>query len=346
MAPDPLLMAILRYKRPAWGPTEAIFIERFLDPLPGREYDEFGNIWVRVGDDPKILWSSHTDTVHRTEGLQVLKVNGPFITARCKLRRKKNNCLGADDGTGIWIMLNMIKAGIPGQYIFHRDEEAGGHGSAFVAEYKADKLKGLDYAIAFDRKGYASVITHQRGDRCCSAAFATDVVELMGDLNYSPDRTGVFTDTANYTDLIGECTNLSVGYFDQHGPKESQNWIFAKTLMSQIISADWASLAAPVRKPGEVEPKPAPYKYTGQSNGWPRPGATYTPIQGGYVPSTGNDDPWADFYGSSPDPHEIVTLDDFVYTHTVAVVKFLEDNGFTLEDLVEHRRRRLDGFLP
>lgn len=339
MTPDPLLMAILRYKRPAWGPTEAIFIERFISPLPGAEEDEFGNIWVRVGDDPKVLWSCHTDTVHRTEGLQVLKVDGPFITARCKLRRKKNNCLGADDGTGIWIMLKMIEAGIPGQYIFHRDEEAGGNGSNFIAEYKAEKLKGLEFAIAFDRKGYKSIITHQHGKRCCSAEFAGIVGDLLPD--YFPDRTGVFTDTANYVDLIGECTNLSVGYFDQHGPKESQNWVFAQTLLEKILKADWSKLVA-TRKPGEKEVW-APTKVYGHG------GQQYRSYGNtGYVPTTTKDsdeDLWEQAFGKDKSV-EVGTLDDFCYTHYGAVAKFLEDNGFTLEDLQEHRRKRLSAYLP
>jgi acetylornithine deacetylase/succinyl-diaminopimelate desuccinylase-like protein len=54
---------MLTYCRPAKSPTEAKFIERFLRPL-GVKRDKFGNHFLKIGGAPKVLWSSHTDSVH------------------------------------------------------------------------------------------------------------------------------------------------------------------------------------------------------------------------------------------------------------------------------------------
>ena len=44
-------------------------LRHFLEPLAVKR-DTFGNLWLRIGTDPAILWSSHTDTCHRSSGLQ------------------------------------------------------------------------------------------------------------------------------------------------------------------------------------------------------------------------------------------------------------------------------------
>jgi hypothetical protein len=40
-----------------------------------------------------------------------------------------SNCLGADCTTGVWLILEMIKANVPGVYVIHSDEEVGGKGA-------------------------------------------------------------------------------------------------------------------------------------------------------------------------------------------------------------------------
>ena len=39
---------------------------------------------------------------------------------------------------------------------------------------------------------------------------------------WKTDTGGSFTDTANYTDIIPECTNLSCGYYNAHTQSEYQ----------------------------------------------------------------------------------------------------------------------------
>ncbi len=193
------LYSMLNYMRPAGSKAELEFIERFIVPL-GAKPDYAGNYILEVkekdGSKSPVLWSSHTDTVHSQSGRQKL-----FLTDNGILSSNGGSCLGADDGAGIWLMTRMIKANVPGLYIFHRQEEIGGHGSRAIAKLSTDirkkqalldttenpeakeviqsfldtnpdPLEGIRFAIAFDRKGISSVITFQWTGRCCSDAFA------------------------------------------------------------------------------------------------------------------------------------------------------------------------------
>lgn len=242
------LLAMLQVKRPHGSASEEAFIRHFLEPL-GATRDGFGNLFLRIGDDPVILWSSHTDTCHRTPGLQdIICTNGLVRVAD----PKRSNCLGADDAAGVWLMTQMIAAEVPGSYVFHRGEERGGLGSAYIAEHGAQHLAGIRAAIAFDRRGCGSIITHQRGERCCSEVFASSLATALG-LGHRCDPTGSFTDTANYLGLIGECTNVSAGYDNEHSPSESLDVDYLMRLLEAVLCADFSRLVF-ARQPGEHEP--------------------------------------------------------------------------------------------
>tara|TARA_R110002153_G_scaffold135154_1_gene284630 strand:- start:55 stop:495 length:441 start_codon:yes stop_codon:yes gene_type:complete len=57
-----------------------------------------------------------------------------------------------------------------------------------------------------------------------------------------PDTGGTYTDSMEYSGVVPECTNLSVGYYDQHTSKESQDILFAETLLERLCKADWRAL--------------------------------------------------------------------------------------------------------
>lgn len=237
------LLDMLTYKRPAGSKAEAKFIKRFLLPL-GFKRDNGGNYHKRIGTAP-VLWSCHTDTVHRQGGRQVVALSAEgWITA------PYSDCLGADDAAGIWLMCEMIKAGVEGLYVFHAEEEYGGIGSSWLARNHPTYLAEFKWAIAFDRMGCNSVITHQFGDRCCSEEFAEAMCKALGGDGWKPDSGGTFTDTANYTDDIGECTNISVGYYDQHTSRERLFLPFLVCLLDTLLGLDLLALPC-VRKPGE-----------------------------------------------------------------------------------------------
>lgn len=239
------LFDMLQYCRPHGSPTEHAFIDRFLLPY-GVDADGFGNLWVEVGNAP-ILWSSHVDTCHRRGGMQHIDIDA---TGTIRLPHgASSNCLGADCTAGVWLMTEMIEAGVPGIYVFHRGEERGGIGSRYVATQEPERLAGLSAAIAFDRRGATSVITHQSGERCCSDAFARSLSAVLG-LAHAPDPTGSFTDTANYTGHIGECTNLSVGYLHEHTPQETLDLSYLLRLRDAVVDVDFGQLLFE-RQPGE-----------------------------------------------------------------------------------------------
>ena len=314
------LLSMLTYARPHSSPCEQAFIDRYIVPLPGCQKDSFGNHWVTVKQTgakkdlelPNILWSCHTDTVHRKGGTQKIVVGDGIVTA------KDNNCLGGDCTAGVWIMTEMIKAHIPGTYVFHRQEEIGGRGSAFIAKTYADELALFDAAIAFDRRGLHDIITHQ-GDLCASDTFAASLALALNGkgLKLSPCRNGVFTDTANYTEIIGECTNLSVGYFSEHQSVEFLSLGHLFSLRDAIIKADLSKLVF-TRKPGE-----------GSQTGYWRRGRTGGTVTYGTTAYMNNS-------GSTiPAKTEYQRLLEFTKLYPADVAKVLDGMNVTTDDLFE-----------
>ena len=56
------------------------------------------------------------------------------------------------------------------------------------------------------------------------------------------DPTGVFTDSYNFVDYVPECTNVSVGYFNEHTHDEIQNMTYLERLAKACVAADWNKL--------------------------------------------------------------------------------------------------------
>jgi hypothetical protein len=241
------LESMLRWMRPAGSETEKRFVRDYVDTIPGIARDGYGNRFLRVGDSP-VLWSSHTDSVHRVGGQQTIARDGDLI--RLAAGETIATCLGADCATGAWLMRQMALRGVAGFYVWHRDEEIGGHGSSWLAKKGGALFDGIRFAIALDRRGKDSIITHQ-GERCCSEDFARSIMPMLP-VGFLPDDTGVFTDTANYIDCVAECSNLSVGYERAHSKDETQDMRFALELLESLCALDQSRLVES-RKPGERE---------------------------------------------------------------------------------------------
>jgi len=227
--------------------------------------DVFGNLHTRIGTAP-IMWSCHTDTVHRTEGFQRIMVGDDGLI-KLRPNRKgqfKSNCLGADDGSGIWLLLEMIEAKVEGLYIFHRDEETGGKGSAYIVEQTPELVKDILYAVAFDRRGTESVITKQRGRRC-SDNFGEGLAKALK-MEHKIDDTGSFTDTANYYELIPECTNISSGYACEHGVSETLDLRYLYKLRIAILGLDISTLSVTRKITDDLYDFPSYGAYGNQGN--------------------------------------------------------------------------------
>jgi len=279
------LLRILSVRRKHGSVGEEFFYDVFLHQYqPAVFIDDKGEDLAYVlthepdeSNPSGTLWSCHIDTVHGTgdEKLQNI-VYDPQLDAVFK---EDKECLGADNGAGVWLLLEMFDAGVPGTYVFHRGEECGGIGSRGMAKHHAEWLKQFKRAIAFDRRKDCSIITRQMVGKCCSDEFADELSKMLSDDVYElkKDTTGSFTDTASYVDLIPECTNVSVGYYNEHGGDETLDVEYVKWLRLKMIDNGAACrFLITKREPGDKG-----YSYYGgwQGRGW------------------GDDDDWGYGYG-------------------------------------------------
>lgn len=231
------LIEMLTYCRPQGSDTQKDFCIKYLHPTLGKP-DKDGNYVKIVGKNPNVAFAAHHDTVHMREGIQKLKISGNIISLP---EGSTSSCLGADCTTGVWLILEMVKANIPGVYLVHAAEESGCIGSKALVARNHKWMRQLDAVISFDRKGQESIITHQMSFRTCSNDFAVSLENIL-DLGLKADDTGSYTDSNEYAHHVSECTNLSVGYLNQHTNRETQDMSFAEILRDSLVSADWSKL--------------------------------------------------------------------------------------------------------
>jgi hypothetical protein len=216
--------------------------------------DTHGNYFIQVGES-RTIFASHLDTVSKTH----TKVNHVFEGNMIKT--DGTTTLGADDKAGVTTMLWMIKHNVPGLYYFFIGEEVGCIGSGNAARSVADFKGKYDRIISFDRRDVGSVITHQSWSRCCSDSFGDALAAELNKsgLSYKKDDGGVYTDSAEFVDIIPECTNLSVGYYKEHTTNESQDIDHLTKLAEACLRVDWENL------PTERDPSFTEYKTSSYS---------------------------------------------------------------------------------
>lgn len=270
----PLLQRLFEAATP-YGTEQTI-----IDMLPFKDkgtVDTFGNFIISVGDNPTTMFSCHMDTVHRLHAsvakgqpgrIWLVTVEDPDTSRRGwvygALKKMMGNSteavftpieLGADDKVGVYTMIKMVENNIPGLYVFHVGEEIGSPGSKGITTKTPGLVKGIQRCIAFDRKGYTDVISHQRSERCASKEFTDAVATQLNDRIKSKTKEyqfvgevrGLFTDSANYRELIPECTNIAVGYFNQHSGEESFDWYwYNQWFLPAILDIKWDEL--PVKR--------------------------------------------------------------------------------------------------
>jgi hypothetical protein len=240
--------------------------------IDGLEFDEFGNRFIKIGDST-CMFTSHLDTAtsantkvnHVIEG-NIIKTDGKSI-------------LGADDKAGVTIMFMMIENKIPGLYYFFLGEEVGCVGSKKVSEklrnlkteylLESDDVFGkINKVISFDRRGTTNVITYQASSRCSSDDFAQSLADQLNlnetTFKYTPDPTGIYTDSAQFTKIYPECTNISVGYRSEHTFVEQQDIDHLEKLANACLGVKWEELVVK-RDPSVVEYKSYGYGSYGTS---------------------------------------------------------------------------------
>jgi hypothetical protein len=210
---------------------------------PGLKKDDYGNYYTIIGDSDTVF-TCHLDTASRSKNeiglIEYTKSSEDYIMTDGK------SILGADDKAGVTVLMYMIANNVPGVYWFFIGEERGGLGSRYVSNHieNYDFMKGKTKCVSFDRRNYFSVITQQMGVQCCSNEFGKELCDALSTngLAFKLDPTGIFTDSASFIDQIPECTNISVGYFNEHTVQEFQNMTHLENLCKAAVSCDWKSL--------------------------------------------------------------------------------------------------------
>lgn len=254
---DELIVSILKTRRAHNSAQELKFVGWLRSYLADNLKQEIitlaeGCVAVVVGKKPTTLFSCHVDTVHTaSEHEQVICYDSNFGHVFLDKNHVypqgefSPNCLGADDGAGIYIMLRMIEAGVEGGYIFHRGEERGGVGAWAVLKENVEFLKKFKACVAFDRPNCDEVIISQGGQPCASETYGKALAEALNlgtGLKYATSTKGVFTDSKIYRGVIRECINLGVGYENQHGRDELLDWTHVLTLLDAVKKVKWDKL--------------------------------------------------------------------------------------------------------
>lgn len=216
--------------------------------------DNFGNYYVKIGES-KTCFTCHLDTADWKQKDVKHRFNNGYV------KTDGTSILGADDKAGMTVILYMIEKKVPGYYFFFIGEEVGCQGSSKLATalWKAMNAKTIttypfDKVISFDRRGTNSVITHQMYGRCCSNEFANELSRQLNEAEptfvYEPDNSGIMTDSAQFTEFISECTNISVGYYNEHTHNESQDIEHLQNLCRAVIHVKWDEL--PIKRDPDV----------------------------------------------------------------------------------------------
>ena len=225
------------------------------------KYDDHKNLYrVILKEDktaPNTMFTAHLDTVHDTRFYRFCRkwklpftksmtVNHVFAKDNDFVRSDGKTTLGADDKAGVVIILEMIKVKKPGVYYLFKGEEMGHIGAKKLREFVFENrdLKNVTKCISLDRKGYDSVITHQRNIRCCSDEFAVDVANRINihGFWFRPDPFGMSTDSLDFIDKYSECTNISIGCFRMHTNKECQDLEFMEALSDAFVKINWEDI--------------------------------------------------------------------------------------------------------
>ena len=222
--------------------------EHTLEPLlpEGYHKDKWGNYFYEIGAS-KTLFTAHLDTASD----KYEKVNHiiSYTDNEVIVSTDKTTILGGDNKAGCLILFYMIQNQVPGLYYFFVGEEMSVHnnfpyGSLMVIENETPKFHKYEKAISFDRKEMGQLVTRQIGRDCCSDIFSGQVINRFAKLgiNLTKDRTGYYTDSAFFVDIIPEIVNISCGVYNEHTVNEYVNINYVKKLAEACILLNWETL--------------------------------------------------------------------------------------------------------
>lgn len=235
----------------AWLRKHLAELGHKVEDLPG------GCFAVTTDTASQTMFSCHVDTVHSPSSAGQTVFYDEAMGHVFLGKDSASNCLGADDGAGVWLMVNMIAAKVPGTYVFHRGEEVGCVGSRAILTSFPAFLSKFKACVAFDRPDNYEVIIKQSGLECASEVYGTALATALSQfgMKYEISDRGVITDSKIYREKIRECVNIGVGYYSQHTPNEYLDFDHLVNLLEAVKRIDWDKL--PVAR--EL-PRPVVYK--------------------------------------------------------------------------------------
>lgn len=320
MLPSQTMPIICSYRRAHESIGEKTFINNYLLPTLKNiapesmvSVDGYGNILLNMGNE-SLMFVAHVDTVHRQDEPERQKVqikDGIMTLKQYKDIQHTPGCLGADDGSGIAVMLYLISKGVKAQYLFTRCEERGGYGVSYFRDNSENVLSKVKIAIEIDRRGTNEIIYSQGVGDCASREFTEALCKLLG-MNHTPSDRGSYTDVATLADIIPECVNIAAGYGNAHASSEYVDLEYldklAQKLETVVASGKWQSLPV-TREAGDF----------GYSPYWEAYGAYSSPNR----------------YYSSGRPLEYDAIYEFVINDPEGAAVLLHNYGLTQNDLVD-----------
>lgn len=237
------------------------------------DMDGYLNYLIDVSKDDKlgnVLYVAHYDTVDRDTGYTETRYGHgkPTTYTQNQATKKKVSirdgvafinevlpenksvgCLGADDGAGLAVMLNLLATGTIGGYCFTTGEEVGGVGASDVLDQAESFLKQYSYSIEIDRRGETDMVYEQSVGECASKDFAQWLCDSLN-MGHKPSDKGSYTDVATFAEVIPENVNIASGYINAHSVDEQVSLPYLDNLAKAIKGLDW-SKAKVTRKAGD-----------------------------------------------------------------------------------------------
>lgn len=215
-----LLKKIFLAERPPGKEQEAIsLILNYCKNIQNLTYklDSENNLFITKNTNNQKYVSciiAHMDSIITHKGERLISIRNGEIRGFQKSDHTQCS-LGADDGIGICIALQLLNELEDIKVIFTTQEEIGGIG-AYTACYNKDFFKNINFFIQADRRGNSDLITDTNGIKSGSIDFISDISDLSEKYGYK-ENMGTFTDVGIFSEefkLSG--VNISCGYRDEH----------------------------------------------------------------------------------------------------------------------------------
>ena len=160
-----------------------------------------------------VLINAHADTVHEDERKRVKNL---FFDAERRTFWSPQG-LGADDRSGVYVLLKIVKDGLRPSVLMTDGEEYGGWGASAFLDHDDCSLalevsKNNNYIIGLDRRGDMESVFYDCANR--------DFFRFIKKFGFKKRR-GSFADNSTLSPFLElAAANLSAGYYHEHTKSE------------------------------------------------------------------------------------------------------------------------------